>query len=169
MTTTILHALLCALQESIQTMVMVAGVCSRIKSTPLLFGIASYFRFILLLFCTGLPWVMFALKAEWPVVIGGTIFVTYAFLSLDEIAVDCEEPFGLDDTDLPLANFVNIIQSSADLVVNTESCVDQIVSYQGCRRPFAFVFCGRGINNFFQLTGLNSRLFAFLADIAVGS
>lgn len=86
----------------------VQGACERIKNTPLPASYTILTHRIVGLYCLLLP---FGLHAEvgylTPVV---TMFVSYAFLGLDSIGTEIEDPFEKDLNDLPLSQLCTVIE-----------------------------------------------------------
>ncbi len=89
-----------ALEERIVVNVDILGACERIKSTPLPLSYTILTHRIVGLYCLLLP---FGLHGQigfaTPVV---AMFVAYAFLGLDSIGSEIEDPFDGDINDLPL-------------------------------------------------------------------
>ena len=76
------------------------GMCERIHRTPLPFAYMVHLRRALILYCGTLP---FALVDAfgWSTVLD-TLLVTFVLFGIEEIGVEIEDPFGVDDNDLPL-------------------------------------------------------------------
>lgn len=86
----------------------VQGICERIRNTPLPTSYTILTHRIVGLYCLLLP---FGLHTEVgplsPIV---TVFVSYAFLGLDAIGTEIEDPFGTDLNDLPLNQLCRVIE-----------------------------------------------------------
>ena len=97
-----------ALAEHVVSDTNIQGACERIKNTPLPASYTILTHRIVGLYCLLLP---FGLHAEvgylTPVV---TMFVSYAFLGLDRIGTEIEDPFETDINDLPLSQLCNVIE-----------------------------------------------------------
>ena len=89
------------LEESVQRMVSVSGTCSRIKSTPLLYGLAIHFRTMLVIYLCMLPLIFLSKGISVGAMIALMITRCFAFLTLDEVAVECENPFAKSRTGRP--------------------------------------------------------------------
>ncbi len=89
-----------AIDANVQQLIDYLGGCERISKTPLPFAYVVHLRRALILYCFTLP---FALVDPfgWGTVLD-TLLVTYVFFGIEEIGVEIEGPFGLDDNDLPL-------------------------------------------------------------------
>jgi putative membrane protein len=68
-----------------------------------------HLRRVLIFYCFTLP---FALVGEhqWVTVLE-TLLVAYVFFGIEEIGVEIEGPFGLDENDLPLERFCSLIEA----------------------------------------------------------
>jgi len=92
----------------VQTNTDVQGACERIKNTPLPASYTILTHRIVGLYCLLLP---FGLHTEvgylTPIV---TMFVSFAFLGLDAIGTEIEDPFETDANDLPLTQLCNVIE-----------------------------------------------------------
>ena len=105
-----------ALDQNVHFLIDHLGACERIHKTPLPFAYMVHLRRALILFCFTLP---FALVGDFG---WGTIprhgLVAYVFFGIEEIGVEIEDPFGLDDNDLPLERLSATIK--ADLIALIE-------------------------------------------------
>jgi putative membrane protein len=98
-----------ALDQNSQLLVDYIGACERIQNTPLPFAYMVHLRRVLIFYCFTLP---FALVGEhqWVTVLE-TLLVAYVFFGIEEIGVEIEGPFGLDENDLPLERFCSLIEA----------------------------------------------------------
>lgn len=82
--------------------------CERIANTPLPFAYSLIVHRTVYLFCILLPFALVTdLHYMTPFV---SVFISYTFLSLDTLAEELEDPFGLEDNDLPLDAICNGIE-----------------------------------------------------------
>ena len=97
-----------ALDQNVHLLTDHLGACERIHKTPLPFAYMVHLRRALILFCFTLP---FALVGDfgWGT-IPDTLLVAYVFFGIEEIGVEIEDPFGLDDNDLPLERLCATIE-----------------------------------------------------------
>jgi ion channel-forming bestrophin family protein len=88
------------LDQNVQLFMGYLGSCERIRKTPLPFAYMVHLRRALILFTFTLP---FALVKDfgWATVLA-TLMAAYIFFGIEEIGVEIEDPFGVDDNDLPL-------------------------------------------------------------------
>jgi ion channel-forming bestrophin family protein len=98
------------LDQNVQLLVDYLGGCERIHRTPMPFAYMVHLRRALILYCFTLP---FALVDTfgWVTVLA-TFLVAYVFFGIEEIGVEIEDPFGMDDNDLPLDTICDNIQNN---------------------------------------------------------
>jgi len=94
------------------------GVCERILYTPLPWVYTLHLRFLMLLYLAYLP---FALSHFRPVpsfyaVLFYSLIISYAYLGLEDMAVQMQNPFGKTMSDLPLIIFLQFIQDDIEEV-----------------------------------------------------
>lgn len=92
------HLLL--LNPEIQSLMDVCGACERIKNTPIPFSYSSFIKKFIFMYCLTLPF-GYVSNLHF-LVIPLVVFVFYVLASLEVIAEEIENPFGIDDNDLPL-------------------------------------------------------------------
>lgn len=82
--------------------------CDRILSTPLPYSYSVLLHRTVYCFCFILPFSLEASLGIWtPILVG---LIAYLFLGLDALSAQIEEPFGLQDNDLPLNSIVRLIE-----------------------------------------------------------
>lgn len=96
------------LEASLTVLTDIQGGCERIKNTPIPFSYTALIHRIVAAYCYGLS---FGLVAEvgWLTPIFA-IVVSYAFLGLDSVGDEIEQPFGTDANDLPLSTISRMIE-----------------------------------------------------------
>jgi putative membrane protein len=78
----------------------ILGGCERISNTPIPFAYSLIVHRTVYLFCALLPFALVSdLHYLTPLV---SVFISYTFISLDSLAEELEDPFGLAPNDLPL-------------------------------------------------------------------
>jgi len=101
------------------------GACERILYTPLPWVYTLHLRFIIMMYLMILPLVF--CEFENPVSGEGVVFycliIGYAFLGLEDMALEIQNPFGDDYSDLPLDVFTNIIFQDIKTVSQLKYCV----------------------------------------------
>ncbi len=89
-----------AADQNLQQLIDYIGGCERIHATPIPFAYAVHLRRALLVYCLTLP---FALVAKWGwATVPATLCIAYILFGIEEIGVEIEDPFGVDENDLPL-------------------------------------------------------------------
>jgi putative membrane protein len=82
-----------------QALLDILGACERIKKTPIPFSYAVFIRLFIMAYCTLLPFSLMSDLGMAAILI--TMFVSFAFLGIEMMAGEIEDPFGLDCNDLP--------------------------------------------------------------------
>ena len=97
------------LEDSIKSQTNTGGLCVRIATTPLNFAVSVHVRSVLVLFFLMLPIACISndIPYGWTIVLVSVTQVV--ILTVDEIAVEMETPFGNEAVDLPLEAFCNEI------------------------------------------------------------
>lgn len=96
------------LYNNLTEMISVQGACERIKSTPIPYTYSVLTHRTTMLYCLALPCGLHdTVGILTPLVVG---FVAYAFLGLDAVGDEIEQPFGLDDNHLPLHSITRTIE-----------------------------------------------------------
>jgi putative membrane protein len=86
----------------------VQGGCERIKSTPMPYSYTVLIHSIVATYCFALPFgLITTTHLLTPVVV---LLIAYAFLGLDAVGDEIEEPFGHDYNDLPLTTLSRMIE-----------------------------------------------------------
>lgn len=98
------------LKSHIQAFTDILGACERIKKTPIPFSYSIYLKTFIMFYTLMLP---FGLIQEFgyytiPVV----MFIFYAFIGVELMAEEIEDPFGLDCNDLPTGNIATTIKNN---------------------------------------------------------
>ncbi|TWT39312.1 bestrophin family protein [Blastopirellula retiformator] len=96
------------LHQNLTEMLAIQGGCERIKSTPIPFTYSVLTHRTVVLYCLALPCGLHD-RIGWltPVVVA---LVAYAFLGLDAVGDEIEQPFSTDDNDLPLLQLSTMIE-----------------------------------------------------------
>lgn len=96
------------LMSNVTEMLNVQGGCERIKATPIPFTYSVLTHRTVLLYCLALPCGLHD-TVGWltPIVVG---LVAYAFIGLDAVGSEIEQPFGMDENDLPLCAITRTIE-----------------------------------------------------------
>jgi ion channel-forming bestrophin family protein len=111
------HYQLTAMQQLINVLIDMVGGCERILKTPIPHSYNIHLQQLLFLYCLLLPFQSIE-SLQW-----GTIpfvaIVSYVLYGIEAIAIEIENPFGLDKNDLPLDQICqNIDQNIQDFILN---------------------------------------------------
>lgn len=87
------------LNPEVQAFSDITGACERIRNTPIPFSYSSFLKKFIVIYCLTLPFGYVMTLHYW--VIPVVVFIFYVLASLEQIAEEIEEPFGLDANDLP--------------------------------------------------------------------
>lgn len=96
------------LEGSLTKMTDIQGACERIKNTPIPFAYTVLTHRIVAFYCFTLPFGIFStVGVLTPCVV---FLIAHAFLGLDEIGDEIEDPFGVEPQHLPLASLCRTIE-----------------------------------------------------------
>ncbi|MFB6732172.1 bestrophin family protein [Bacillus mobilis] len=88
------------METDLNTLLTSVGGCDRIKTTPIPFAYFAHIKILLIIFCATLP-IGLVDSLGWSTVLA-TTFISFAFIGIEAIGVEIEDPFGQDPNDLPL-------------------------------------------------------------------
>jgi ion channel-forming bestrophin family protein len=98
--------------------------CERILKTPIPTAYAIYLKTLLLVYCGLLPFSLAESLQAWT---GGIVaIVSFILLGVEQIGNEIENPFGLDDNDLPLDQICNSIIENIEETVNFSAEISTI-------------------------------------------
>jgi putative membrane protein len=96
------------LEAQLNDLCDVQGGCERIKNTPIPWSYTVLMHSIVAAYCFALPFGLIAtVQLATPLVVA---LIAYAFLGLDAVGDELEEPFGNDVNDLPLSTLSRMIE-----------------------------------------------------------
>lgn len=93
----------------------VCGACERIKNTPIPYSYSAFIKKFIFIYIMTLPYsYVFSLGYfAVPVV----VFIFYVLASLELIAEEIEDPFGIDSNDLPILKIASNIKKSIEDII----------------------------------------------------
>ncbi|HOZ86740.1 MAG TPA: bestrophin family protein [Bacteroidia bacterium] len=100
-----------------QEFVNVLGICERIKKTPIPFSYNVYLKVFISLYTVCLPFALMPIFGYWAILM--VAFVFFAFIGLELMAEEIEDPFGLDCNDLPIGTIAHTIKSNVFELLET--------------------------------------------------
>ena len=101
------------LDRNVLLLVDYLGACERIHRTPLPFSYVVHLRRVVILYCYTLPFALLD-AFGWGTIVA-TLLLAYTLFGIEEIGVEIEDPFGLDDNDLPLERFCTTIEKDLQI------------------------------------------------------
>ncbi|WP_031500456.1 bestrophin family protein [Bryobacter aggregatus] len=110
--------ILASMDQNVQLLIDYLGGCERIRKTPLPFAYVVHLRRALVVYCFSLPFALVDTYG-WATVLD-TLVISYVFFGIEEIGVEIEGPFGLDENDLPLEDICTTIRHNLFALVELE-------------------------------------------------
>merc|ERR1712096_477319 len=115
------------LRPRLSNLVEMLSTCERVLYTPLPWIYTVHLRFMMMVYLLTLPLMFFDLDCpedpnlkcyipSWYGIMFYTGLISYAFLGLEDMAIEIQNPFGDDYSDLPLDTFVTIVFNSIRLM-----------------------------------------------------
>jgi putative membrane protein len=122
------------LKPPITHLLDVMGACERIRKTPIPFSYAVYIKLFIMLYGAFLP---FGLVQDFgyftiPIV----MIVFFAFIGLEMMAAEIEDPFGLDCNDLPTGDIAHNIKNNVFEILETRKPVAEEPSKELYQKVF---------------------------------
>jgi len=96
--------------KEIKNFIDILGACERIKNTPIPFSHTLFIKKFIFIYVLTIPFGFIPDFGYWSIPIAS--FVFYVFVSIEIIAEEIEDPFGLDDNDLPLDELSDKIKAN---------------------------------------------------------
>lgn len=110
---------LIVINNEISSFTDICGACERIKKTPIPYSYSMFIKKFIFAYVVSMPFALVADKGYWIVLM--VTFVFYALASLEVIAEEIEDPFGLDSNDLPLNDITRTIYHSTKEIMGIRS------------------------------------------------
>ncbi|APB34242.1 Putative membrane protein [Gloeomargarita lithophora Alchichica-D10] len=108
-----------SLEQVLSQLVDALGVCERILRTPQPIAYSVHLRHILVLYCFFFPFRLVT-QLGWGT-IPATAIAAFVVLGIEEIALEIENPFGLDPNDLPLDQICGVIRHDVEGLIRLDS------------------------------------------------
>ncbi|MFD2569958.1 bestrophin family protein [Spirosoma soli] len=116
---TLLPEHLLLLNTEVQSLMDICGACERIRNTPIPYSYSSFIKKFIFTYCITLP-LGYVSNLHY-LVIPFVMFVFYVLASLEIIAEEIENPFGMDANDLPVDTICQGIQQTVSQALKTHS------------------------------------------------
>lgn len=107
---------LIVLNEEIKSLTDITGACERIKRTPIPYSYSLFIKKFIFLYVMTMPFGFISDFGYWTIPI--VILVFYVLTSLEVIAEEIEDPFGLDSNDLPTDDIAKRIRSNVKEIIS---------------------------------------------------
>lgn len=104
-----------ALDNELSEFMDIIGACERIRNTPIPHSYNMFIKKFIFIYCATLPFGLLSLTHYLTIPISVGIF--YILVSTELISEEIEDPFGLDDNDLPLDELCAKMKSNVDEVL----------------------------------------------------
>ncbi|MNU44568.1 Bestrophin, RFP-TM, chloride channel [compost metagenome] len=92
------------------------GACERIKNTPIPYSYSMFFKKFIFSYVITLPFAFVVSFGYFATVI--STFIFYVFVSIEVLAEEIEDPFGMDDNDLPTDEMAQRIQGIVHTILD---------------------------------------------------
>ncbi len=105
-----------------QALLDILGACERIKKTPIPFSYAVYIKIFITVYGILLPFAMVQTFGYWTIPLVMLIF--FAFIGVELMAEEIEDPFGLDCNDLPTGTISHTIKDNVFEILEAKSSLN---------------------------------------------
>ncbi|MFA6056839.1 MAG: bestrophin family protein [Taibaiella sp.] len=111
------------IKQHSQELLNISGACERIKKTPIPFSYNVYLKLFITFYAIGLPFALIPVFGYWSILI--VAFVFFAFIGLELMAEEIEDPFGLDCNDLPTGDIAHTIRNNVFEILEVRECAKE--------------------------------------------
>ena len=101
--------------QNLERMVDILGACERILKTPIPYSYSMFMKKFIFLYVVTLPLGFVTTFGWWAVPV--VMLVFYILVSVELIAEEIEDPFGVDENDLPLDDMCTTIRANTDEIL----------------------------------------------------
>ncbi|MGB0176169.1 MAG: bestrophin family ion channel, partial [Owenweeksia sp.] len=121
-------------KPQLQALLDILGACERIKKTPIPFSYNVYLKIFITAYGLLLPLAMIPEFGYYAIPI--VMFIFFAFIGVELMAEEIEDPFGLDCNDLPTGDIAHTIKNNVFEILDERSGLDHKIE----REEYAKVF-----------------------------
>lgn len=107
------------LKPQLQALLDILGACERIKKTPIPFSYNVYLKIFITVYGILLPLALIPQSGYWAILLVMMIF--FAFIGVQLMAEEIEDPFGLDCNDLPTGDIAHTIKNNVFELLESKS------------------------------------------------
>ena len=104
--------------QNLERMVDILGACERILKTPIPYSYSMFMKKFIFLYVVTLPLGFVATFGWWSVPV--VMLVFYILVSVELIAEEIEDPFGVDENDLPLDGLCQTIRTNIEEILSRD-------------------------------------------------
>ena len=109
----------------LQALLDILGACERIKKTPIPFSYNVFLKIFISIYGLLLPFALIPQFDYWAVPLVMIIF--FAFIGLELMAEEIEDPFGLDCNDLPTGDIAHNIKNNVFEILENRSSLNKAI------------------------------------------
>ncbi len=95
---------------NLKTFSDIVGACERIKNTPIPYSYSLFLKKFIFIYVTTMPLAFISSFGYWSILL--TTFIFYVLVSMEILAEEIEDPFGIDDNDLPTDDLCEKIKAN---------------------------------------------------------
>ncbi len=118
----------------LQALLDILGACERIKKTPIPFSYNVYLKIFISAYGILLPFAMVPQFGFWAIPI--VMFIFFAFIGIQLMAEEIEDPFGLDCNDLPTGDIAHTIKNNVFEILEDRSSIGKSVEREEYEKVF---------------------------------
>jgi putative membrane protein len=121
-------------KPQLQALLDILGACERIKKTPIPFSYNVYLKIFITAYGLMLPFAMVPEFGYYSIPI--VMFIFFAFIGIELMAEEIEDPFGLDCNDLPTGDISHTIKNNVFEILDDKSSIDKAVTREEYEKVF---------------------------------
>jgi putative membrane protein len=106
-----------SIDTNLQNFSDIAGACERIKNTPIPYSYTLFLKKVIFIYVLTMPIAFVPMFSYWAILI--TLFVFYVLVSMEVLAEEIEDPFGLDANDLPTDEICTKVRGNVQEILNS--------------------------------------------------
>jgi ion channel-forming bestrophin family protein len=105
------------LDKEVKALTDIVGACERIKNTPIPYSYSLFMKKFIFIYTMTMPLGFITSFEYWTIPV--VMFVFYVLVSIELIAEEIEEPFGIDSNDLPMEEMALRIKQNVREIIST--------------------------------------------------
>lgn len=104
-----------AVSTNVNALLDSLGACERIRNTPIPFSYSLFLKKFIFLYVTTMPLAFIPVFGYYSIIIA--MFLFYVLVSMEVLAEEIEDPFGMDDSDLPTDELCDKIKANVQEIL----------------------------------------------------